>query len=306
MSDGKNKAFMENPVAFMKKYSVCPGDDVGQYIGDKAVSMNTKGTTGADYVYSAMDPAKTVAWLNFAKKPRGGGVNMSFIPKAEGAVSVDGYYTAQPGKVKSYWLPWTAGGGIIKLAIPAQGTVPVAQDANYFFTATITGCSVFIKGTRQAPEIYHAGGDTKQSDPLQAALFWRNLMNTYSGPGAIVGEVNKTHYISDPTSMKKGTNTQNSETFEAWLKNNTSPDLNIQMVFPWGCVMGLRDGTGNWKFYLQENCTILFTRMVKTSIFSKTKVQSAVTGSARPMIFREIFPNGGMHHVFLPQLPRRL
>ena len=271
MSGGKNKAFMEDPIGFMKKYSVCPADDIGMYIGDKAVSMNTSGTTGSDYVYSMIDPTKAVAWLNFSKKPRGSGVNLAFIPKAEGVISVDGNYAEQSGKVKSYFLPWTAGGGIIKISIPTKGTVPSAQDADFFFTATITGCSIFIKGTPQAPEVYHAGGDTKQNDPLQAALFWRNLMATYSGPGAVAKEVDKTQYISDPTARKKGTNTQNSETFEDWLKSNKPADLDIQMVFPWGCVMGLRDKNGDWKFYLQENATILFTKWKKKSILSVRK-----------------------------------
>lgn len=122
-------------------------------------------------------------------------------------------------------------------------------------------------------------------------------MATYSGGGAIVKEVDKTEYISDPTSRKKGTNTPNSETFEDWLKDKKPADLDIQMVFPWGCVMGLRDATGAWKFYLQENATILFTKWKKKSVFSSQKVQSSMSGAARPMIF-EIFPNGGMHHVF--------
>jgi hypothetical protein len=305
LSDGKNKAFTDDPIAFMKKYAVCPLDDIGGYIGDKATGMATTASV-QNYVFSTIEAAKRIAWLNFAKRDRGSGVNLSFIPKAEGAIAVEGHYTPQPHKVKAFFLPWTAGGGIIKLAIPRKGTVSAAEDADYFFTATITGCSIFIKGTPQAPEVYHAGGDTKQSDPLNAAAFWRNLMTTYSGAGALVEEVNKTHYISDPTSHKKGTNTQNSETFEAWLKQNTSSDLDIQMVFPWGCVMGVRDSAGNWKFYLQENATILFAKYQKKHIFSKTKVLGKTTGAARPMIFREIFPNGGMHHVFMPSLPRKL
>lgn len=303
MSDGKNKAFMDDPMAFMKRYAVAPADDVAMDIGDKAVDMDT---TAGSYVFSTMQPGKRVAWLNFAKKPRGTGADMSFIPKAEGVISIDGTYTERRGKVKSYFLPWTAGGGIIKIAIPQKGTAQPAEDADFFFTATITGCSVFIKGTAQAPEVYHAGGDTKQSNPLQAAKFWRDLMTAYSGGGAITGEVNKTQYISDPTARGKGTVTQNSETFEAWLNSNKPADLDIKMVFPWGCVMGLRDGAGHWKFYLQENATILFSKWKKKNVFSKTKVQSTTTGAARPMIFREIFPNGGMHHVFFPELPRKL
>lgn len=81
MSDGKNRAFMNNPVAFLKRYSVCPADDIEMYIGDKATSINTTAAVGSDYVFSTVEPTKRVAWLNFARKPRKSGVNMSFIPK---------------------------------------------------------------------------------------------------------------------------------------------------------------------------------------------------------------------------------
>jgi hypothetical protein len=37
-------------------------------------------------------------------------------------------------------------------------------------------------------------------------------MGVYGGAGAVVEEVKKTHYISDPTSRNGGTNTPNSET----------------------------------------------------------------------------------------------
>lgn len=110
--------------------------------------------------------------------------------------------------------------------------------------------------------------------------------------------------MSDPAAG--GSRTANAQTFQAWLAANTGTNLRINSVEPWGCVMGVRDGAGNWKFYLQENATILFYEMKKKHVFSSTRVQGQLRASGRPMIFREIFPNGAWHHVFMPSLPRRL
>jgi hypothetical protein len=302
MAGGKNRAFVADPVGFMRKYSVAPADDIDDYIGDEAVNVPTP-LRDLGYVYSAMENNKKVAWLDFAKKPRGSGVNIGYIPKAEGVIAVNGQYVADASKVKSYFLPWTAGGGIIYLSIPAMGTAPLGQDANYFFTAAITGCSIFIKGTAQAPTVYHAGGQTGEAESNASAAFWRRMMGVYAGAGAIVQETNKTEYISGPGRTSPGT--ASSAAFEDWLKDNKPKDLDLQMVFPWGCVMGIRDGAGDWKFYLQENATILFAKWEKKSVFSKKMVKGTTRGAARPMIFREIFPNG-QRHLFIPNLQKRI
>lgn len=305
MSGGKNKMFLKDPVKFMQTYAVVPGDNIG-YEGDNAIRMkNALGTT--DYFFSTIAPTHQVAWLNFSKFASGQGSN-TFLHKAPGAVAIDGSYLPLPHKVKSYFLPWSAAGAIINLKIPKKNAIPVGQDdADFFFTASITGCSIFIKGTPDNPTIYHAGGDTGQSDPAAGAAFWRNLMFTYSDARAISTEVNKTDYVSDPLANLAGKTTRNAEIFETWLKNNSSKSLDISMTQPYGCVMGIRDPAGNWTFYLQENATIFYFKMKKESLFSKTRVQDGgmrLTG--RPMIFREIFPNGTGHQTFVPQLPRKI
>jgi len=310
MSGGKNQKFMQDPLAFMRRYSVCVGDDIGGDIGDKAVSMPNAVDRGG-YVFSTMDTAKRVAWLNF-DKPKGTGINMTFGPKSEGSVIVDGTYAARPGKVKSYFLPWTAGGGIINLTIPAMGTPGYADDdVKYFFTATITGCSVFIKGTAQSPTIYHAGGQTGQADPREAARFWTDLMTTHSGGGGIAAQVNKTDYVNQ---HGLGTNaspaTQHSQAFKAWLDapGNISSSLEVDMVFPWGCVMGVRDDTtGDWSFYLQENVTVYYYKFSKAHWYSKEKtVKSAMTARNRPMMLRPFFPGGLQHVAYNASMPRVL
>jgi hypothetical protein len=307
MSEGKNAKFMADPVAFMRTYSVMAPDSVGHNIGDEGGTLPTTAMMGKDYVYSDMQVGQKVAYLNFAKKARKGPANLTFIHKSEGTMVLDATYAQRPHKVKSYFLPWTAGGGIIRLEIPDKATIAAGTlDSDYFFTATITGCSIFIKGTQRNPIIYHAGGPTNApANPAGAATFWRNLITTCSaGDGALAAEINKMHYVTDPAAG--GATTANAQTFQGWLTANTGQDLRIQSVEPWGCVMGVRDAAGNWRFYLQENATILFYEMKKKNVFSNTRVQGQLRASGRPMIFREIFPNGAAHHVFMPSLPRRL
>ncbi len=185
MSDGKNAKFLQDPVAFMQRYAVLPADDVAGYRGDEAVKMKTTASDD-DYIFSAVEPDKKVAWLNFAKKPKKGALSF-FVHSSEGTICVDGTFTARPHKVKSYFLPWTAGGGIIHLTIPEQEEQRPPRPGGrrlLLHRNNHRRCSVFIKGTTRNPTIYHGGGDTKESDPANAAAFWTNLMATYAGPGA--------------------------------------------------------------------------------------------------------------------------
>jgi hypothetical protein len=307
MSGGMNKKFMADPIAFMQKYAVAPADDVQKNIGDRGINMpNALGNQ--DYVFSRMPQANSIAWLNFAKRARGAGYSASFVPAAEGGVTVDGSFDEREGKVRSYFLPWTAGGGIIALAIPPVKRTGVDNSPKYFFTATITGCSIFVKGTRRAPVVFHAGGQTGQNDPVQAASFWRNLMTHYSGAAPIAGEINKTHYVSQQgLGTAQSPATAHSQAFENWLKANSPSDLDISWTFPWGCVMGVRDDNGDWTFYLQENVTIFYSKFTKAHWYSTNKtVKGQMTGAARPMLFREFFPGGAQIANFVPSMPRRL
>lgn len=310
MSDGKNKLFMKDPVAFMQKYAVAPanylqsGDTHNSgYYGKTTQRMQTTAQT-APYEFNKVQTAYKIAYLNFEERPKGSTFSPQAPFVADEVMGLTGTYTPTKGKVKSYYLPWVDG-GIVRLAIPAMGTSAAHDDVKYFFTAGISGCSIFVKGTTQAPEIYHAGGSTGTgTNSAAGAKFWRDLIDQYAG--GTYEEVNKMNYISDPNSAGKQLATVHSETFETWLKAQTTNDLNIQMISPWGCVMGLRDDAGHWRFYLQENATIIHTKFKKKSMLSKQKVQTASTGSARPMLFRQFFPGGLAQVNFQPSMPRKI
>lgn len=310
MPVNKNADFVLDPIAFMKKYSVCPGNDIQQKLGDRAQMIPDAIGNDVDYLYSAMQGRDRVAWLDFVKLKRTDQSSQVFVAQSEGSVSVEGSSAVRAGAVKSYFLPWTAGGGIIRLKIPAMGSALFYNNIKYFFTATITGCSIFIKGTELEPEIFHAGGQTGQSDPKEAAKFWRDLMDDYGGPGVRHAEVNKTHYISDPKSKTKGLRpgTKNADKFLSWLKaEKAHKDLQLSQIFPWGCVMGVRGDDGKWTFYLQENATIFFASVTKAPFFSTKKdVVGTVRQASRPMVFRQIFPEGPKEAKYTPQLLKGL
>ncbi len=192
-----------------------------------------------------------------------------------------------------YFLPWKSK-RIIKLAIPAGGP-------DFFYTAAINGCSVFVTGTTQAPTVYHAGVDGELPDeykdnsvadlfnPAQAGnapLFWRRLLKRTANitDGDILGEVNKNHYVKKIVApLAKSSlydwidSTAHARVYEATLQGQ--PGITPKYASPWGSVFGLRDVNGDWSFYLQENMTIVYE-----------DVNGVPWGTCRPIFVSRFFP----------------
>lgn len=77
---------------------------------------------------------------------------------------------------------------------------------------------------------------------------------------------------------------------------------------PWACVLGRRDDHGDWTFSMQENATVFyhdFTLNPVTSI-QQGGFKSSTHAVARPLIYREVFPNGNDHVTVKAGLPSRL
>lgn len=298
MFDSENEKFMKDPLAYMRKRSICPPDNI---VGD-----NTRGNTATrldtstfvptftslnaqprDIRYARVMNSMKVAYIKMFKDKR----KDPNIRNDEGVDTIrfKSQFGSKAGYMPVYFLPWDVSGAIVRLTIPAKGTMN--PDPDIFFTAAINGCSVFVQGADTTPTVYHAGGDTGQSDHNQAARFWREALqrhinNTASAGarGRIMAEVNKTDYIKTPGTIGNST-TPKAMQYEALLKQNLDKGkFSVYMVNPWGCVMGIRTGN-NWSFYLQENGTVI------CNIVSKTGVE--VRKYSRPMGIRKIFPGGG-------------
>lgn len=299
MFDSENDKFLRDPLAYMQKRSICPPDNItgDAHRGETAATLNTSGfvpthttlnSQPTSIRYARVMRDMKVAYIKMYKDKR----KDPNIRNDEGVDTIrfKSMFQKKSGYIPVYFLPWDVSGAIIRLTIPAKGTLN--PDPDIFFTAAINGCSVFIQGAKTSPTIYHAGGDTGQSDHNQAARFWREALsnhinNTASarGRGHIMAEVNKTDYIKTPGTVGNST-TPRAMQFEAELKRNLDKgNFSVYMVNPWGCVMGIRTGN-DWSFYLQENGTVI------CNIVSKKGVE--VRKYSRPMSIRKIFPGAGV------------
>lgn len=180
-----------------------------------------------------------------------------------------------PADAMTVWfLSWNSAGGQVDMHIPTD-TVEDHNQQNvtprYFFTTALTGCSVFVRGARTRPEIFHSGGEAKTWNG-PSIDHWRGLFQAHRPRPFERGrfaEVNHTDYLG-PTvpSHEDNFKFDRSARINAYIMHVISqemalhPDhaINIDYVLGIGCVFGIRGDTGRWRLYLQENVRILYRR----------------------------------------------
>lgn len=227
----------------------------------------------------------------------------------QGALSFDcstADSTPLPSRATSvpiWWLPWESRHMVkIKLASAATALTDTAgnplPNPDVFFTAAVSGCSVFVRGQPDAPSVYHGGIDGKLVDGKDGKFlvrgvfskaqfkrvggstpeFWRNVLSgmdydTTTGDSAQMRPTPGTNKFSPTnkpiaevntthyTSDKGTKTTANSRAFEKFLNQQArARNRRIDVVAPWGSVFGLRTG-GNWTFYLQQNVLVVYTKL---------------------------------------------
>ncbi|HET7930244.1 MAG TPA: hypothetical protein VFL63_02505 [Rhodanobacteraceae bacterium] len=202
-----------------------------------------------------------------------------------------------------WWLPWESR-HMVKIKIAAQGAAlqdnagVALPNPDLFFTAAVSGCSVFVRGGQASPSVYHGGINGKLVDSGRGKTlvrgvfnknqfkrvggstpgFWRQVLSGMDydlarGDTALLrptAGANKFNRVNDPvaeintthyTSDKGTSTTRNSRAFESFLKKQAkSRGRMINVVAPWGAVFGLRNGA-NWSFYLQQNVLVVYTKL---------------------------------------------
>lgn len=318
-----NNLLLNQPRELLKNYSLGVADDIEDYRGvtEGHVVENT-----INHEWNKVSGGRRIAYVNLSKKPRLGpnpSVNGStYAGNANDTVSVNGQFDENPAYIPVYFLPWikSGDGGVVNLHIPdiaLKAQVPNKQgnmipNPGIFFTASISGCSIFFKNTDREPRIYHAGGSTGHSNnPVNAALHWQTVMNDPMGmaKGAVNAEVNKTQYIADGVTVggPAGSTTARAGQYETWLQNKYTNRLNVTYVQPWGSVVGFRDAAlGTWTFYLQENATIFYVEYKKNFLGMKTNklVTLGMKYVSRPLTVTQVFPGGG--HAWIPNQQPKL
>ncbi|MRG96836.1 hypothetical protein [Polyangium spumosum] len=165
----------------------------------------------------------------------------------------------------TWYLPWNAGGGQVSMPIPSADALgPDAANPPYFFTVELTGCSVFIRGEPESPEVFHAGSTTTTWKG-SGSTHWRTLF-AMSRPDTFASgrfvEVNKFDYIGGE---RLGVPFA-SPVVQRYIRHVTEheggrdPSFKLIDCGGIGCVFGSRDGAGAWSFYLQENARVFFRR----------------------------------------------
>jgi len=219
--------------------------------------------------------------------------------------------------VSVYFLPWTDKGAAVRMKIPdLDPNKPEHEHPKVFFTAVLSGCTIVFKGTVQNPTIYHCGtggghGDTQIGTPTKgnSNIFFSNML---SGPGyrPFVSRIQSTDYMIPNKLDAPGVEDLQRRFLESILaQRQRGKGFIIKDVKVWGACFGIRSGR-DWKFYLQKNGTISYTRVeevtqdkdiqkkgffgsktIKTQ-FVTTKV---TTGNrvCRPVEVQRVFPGGG-------------
>jgi hypothetical protein len=264
MPNKYNDMFQNRPMEFFKEYPVTPPASADQPLRDEQELFDNrtrdrayKGAHSNEELMTkeTVVTGNQVVWIDFIPS----------IRDKPGAISFQSSTSpANPGGyVPIHFLPWQSR-RVVHMTIPAfnrLATGPVTDDANpnRFFTAALSGCSIFARGDVRSPEVYHGGVDGKElNDPVR---FWRDsvaLIESRSpvarSPQPVYGEVNREDYTKTHHAPEVSPTPQ-AEALLKWY-NSSQPELQVTAIQPWGCVFGIRDDAGEWKFYLQENATV--------------------------------------------------
>ena len=170
----------------------------------------------ADPLKSAADPTASIKAIKFSKiKVEVDEYKIAFIKLVvatrdkPGALSFEVRYAADLPTVAArapyipiWFLPWQSGHMTkMKLSPPANPNLldsagNVLPNPDLFFTAAVSGCSVFARGAHDHPSVYHGGIDGKLADNEiygatglnkfggSSASFWRQVVDGMDyGPG---------------------------------------------------------------------------------------------------------------------------
>lgn len=322
-----NQLLRDKPMDFMRRFAVSPPSGAGYSVVPNPLggmgtlapnqSLTPKQTIWKDALGTAM-PAATpmVGAMRVAK----GGVvwvNVVDVPRDKpGAKTFDVSMTSQGDRVPVHFLPWDGMGSLVEMYLRDPGAdLDDPDNPNIFFTAALSGCSVFVDGDPTRPHVVHAGIDGKLK--VDAADFWRDRLIDLGRMKSVplplddhLQEVNKDQY-GDSSMWIRG--------YRNWLEASAGDTMTIRRVSGWACVFGIRFGR-HWSFYVQRNATVSLTTLVKRSdvdrstktapvlkgsatpvqatvqkkgLFGKKVVYSSTTDHARPVVIESFYPRGG-------------
>ncbi|HWB83628.1 MAG TPA: hypothetical protein VG675_05785 [Bryobacteraceae bacterium] len=284
-----DRIFERAPLDFLRAYTISPGDFTSISTGFLSARSiydqkphTQVGGAAIDSTLTIKGYSDKVAYttleevVDFTGQREINAYKLFFRTAQEVGANADDY-------IACWFLPW-ASNHLTKMRIPPK--LPPRPgvkfiDPDIFFTAAINGCSVMVAGDPKSPIITHGGTADSRSKLSEDNAFqngnarqhWLNLFKqdlARSGNTSPILGIHKDDYINYALT---GT-TREAAQYEKFLEDNRLQTMRIDSVRPQGAVFGLRDGTGDWSFYLQKKVTITFTRLRKIKkLIGKSKYE---------------------------------
>ncbi|MDI1448047.1 hypothetical protein [Polyangium sp. 6x1] len=257
---GTEKFLAQGPVAFARTHPIVP--DGGLALNDADVAEHFPGEKRHEIKVPHRLRMATITKNHNATSDK----NLAYL------LTHQRYRPGHPIAADSFltwYLPWNPGGGQVNMSIPIDPVLgpeggPENVNPPFFFTAELTGCSVFVRGDPRAPEIFHAGAQNP-SWQGSAGTHWRTLFAksrplTFEQDRFV--EVNKYDYIGGDVLGARYTPPLVKAYVERIEAEEKLRDANCEILgfAGFGCVFGHRDTIGHWAFYLQENVRIFYRR----------------------------------------------
>ncbi|NVB39873.1 hypothetical protein G6O69_18665 [Pseudenhygromyxa sp. WMMC2535] len=208
-----------SPAAFQSaRDQVCRGEGAREWFTVKS--------TAANYRWGAVEVSLEVGIVKTAQEPTA---------------------TVARSKKRAFILPW---------ARNAITRVKLSDRADFFFTAPLTGCTIFVDtNTMGGPTVYHANASDigKQSDKdvfMQGAFeCWSNRAHNAAG---VLSYVSRSHIAVNAKStlaIAKGMAKRTGWHWESFgVRSGRS---NVSWLTIGANVMGVRTDAGAWTFYRQ-------------------------------------------------------
>jgi hypothetical protein len=206
---------------------------------------------------------------------------------------------ALPGSRRCYFLPWCPDGAT---------EITLGNGAPYFFTSTLTGCSVKVHGLKATPTVIHAnargtytnaylptfnataGDDQQKHATAEAHASHQAQTGINAMLGAAVagqGVVTKADYVGQatlPNIKAAGKKMQFGQGYKLkWIKPDLHSNVKLQSG---GFVYGVL-GAGGWDFYYQASLVVK----------GKAVQKGAFKHGTKPMINEEVVL-GAPTHIF--------
>lgn len=320
-----------NPLEFFRQTTVNPPGGDARYRRRQPIALgppelrffsNRQAIVQNQRQYTSGQIEPQVAWIRFGRDPmfaEGVTFDVEYAapqlnPRDYTDVSNDfEQRVAASARLPVWYLPWDPD-HLVRLTIPRYrdenvrdfgGGVEVdPYNPHLFFTAGLTGCSVFAYGDPRNPTVVHAGTQAPTPYGDDSAGFWREILTAERFQRlqhvGLAHEVNLDDYMG---------NTPNLARFHNWLQQQPQR-FTVEHTITSGSVFGIRYGA-LWTFYLQENVWVARYRMERqrrrrtvqtggllgfftTPVTEEWDVDVRVNhDTTRPISVRPFFPHGG-------------